>query len=270
MTSRLETSLGSRRMSGHCLVDLSIVFFSLVGCVAGALYGYRQGSFLGAALRIVVGFFCGMFLGGGLVRGMEYIGIQSERRDNRRSLRNLFGAYWRQDKREKWLRAVRDTPPSSLVVGRVVCVKYYGVFLDIGLSFPALLTKLQMAEDVVRQPSKCPGIGDVVSAWIEEYDHRDSMIILTQDKETKWVEYQNTIVGLLPYFGKSPMPGSRPLFSFKNDASEELSHALKSGTATRCSVRTTCDSVVWLVKGDSRGFLTFVEVTCPHFMYQCL
>ena len=62
------------------------------------------------------------------------------------------------------------------VTGRVVTHFYYGVALDVGLGFPAILTKLQFAVPF----SENPPLGAEVAARIDEIQTANREVHLTQ------------------------------------------------------------------------------------------
>jgi ribosomal protein S1 len=68
------------------------------------------------------------------------------------------------------------------VTGKVVAKRYYGVFLDIGRGFPALLAKSNYDEATrSRQPAK----GERIEARVKEIDDLNRFFVLTQRNDEK-------------------------------------------------------------------------------------
>ena len=98
-------------------------------------------------------------------------------------MRSRFGAFWRAEDAGKWADAKARSADGETVTGVVVAKYYYGVFLDIGRGFPALLTKVYW-DDATRTSD--PGVGTELEAHVMRIDDKDRYIVLAQ------VEYEQT------------------------------------------------------------------------------
>jgi len=112
-----------------------------------------------------------------LVEAYIQIGIETERRRVRRDLRPHFGRYWAEETADEWKRVRDELQPGDAVEGTVVAKDYYGVYLDIGLPFPALLTRFYW-DDAMKDSD--PGIGARVTARVYMFDDRSHEIELAQ------------------------------------------------------------------------------------------
>jgi hypothetical protein len=158
--------------------------YDLMGCLigtiaawAGAVAGAALFGLLGGIGFGVVGFFLGFMGGNLLVAACSQIGIVAERREVRRDLVPHFGTYWTKETTDEWQQVRGELEPGDTVAGAVVAKYYYGVYLDVGLPFPARLTKLYW-DDAMADSD--PGIGARVTARVHMFDDRDHEIELAQ------------------------------------------------------------------------------------------
>lgn len=146
--------------------------FAFVGGWAGWTALGLFGAVAGVPLGCVVGWIAGWFL----VEASSRHSIWMEIRSRRRTLRDHFGEYWRPERQTDWDRAVQNLHEGDTLTGHVVAHFYYGVVLDVGNGFPALLTKLRFAEPF----SENPPLGAEIVARIDEIKAANREIHLTQ------------------------------------------------------------------------------------------
>ena len=93
-----------------------------------------------------------------------------------------FGDYRAVDREKAWLRAKRSLPLGSLVSGQVKAQYPFGVFVDIGCDFPALLLVVRFVDAHVKRYdlSMYPSIGTTLSARVCAFDDIDHVIGVTQ------------------------------------------------------------------------------------------
>lgn len=146
--------------------------FAFIGGTAGWSALGLFGAVVGAPLGCVVGWFSGWFLVDANFRHSIWLEIRSRRR----TLRSHFGEFWLPERQADWDRAVENLREGDALSGVVVAHFYYGVVLDVGNGFPALLTKLRFAQPF----SENPFLGAEVVARIDEIKRADREIHLTQ------------------------------------------------------------------------------------------
>ena len=76
----------------------------------------------------------------------------------------------------KWTEVREGIEVGDEVVGKVVAKYYYGVFVDIGCGFPALLTRLYWNEAM---QTANPDVGAEVKARVREVDDSNRYFNLT-------------------------------------------------------------------------------------------
>ena len=241
------------------LIELSGVFFAFIGAVLGAFWGFSSAGLLGLAVGLVIGCLCGLVFGTALVLLFGYFGGMRERLEQRKTLRSRFGAYWRRSKLQEWRSMKESLTPSTQVEGVVVATKYYGVFLDIGVGFPALLSWSKMAADTVQEPSKCPSLEQSVKAWVQEFNESGRFVELTQGDDTTWVLYRQKGVGLVFCTPKPLRAGDYPYIAFDGVDSEALQSALDAGTSVRCTMKSPNESAEWIVQKPESDAISLVR-----------
>jgi hypothetical protein len=97
---------------------------------------------LGGVAGGVVGWIAGFLFGSLLVEYNFAWSIYLEKRQRQKDLRKHFGDYYASERAAAWRQAKEGLEGGDAVSGIVVQQYYYGVFLDIGRGFPAMLTKL--------------------------------------------------------------------------------------------------------------------------------
>jgi len=158
--------------------------FVLIGFVAGvtlaillAFIGSSHWGWLGIIGGVPIGFIGGLFGGVALVAAFFGVGIFFERTQLRFRLRKLFGHYWTAEFNNRWSKFKQDIEVGETVSGTVKAKFYYGVYLEIGSTFPAHLATVSMPElsdiDTI-------GIGDEIEAKVREFDDAGHILVLTQ------------------------------------------------------------------------------------------
>jgi ribosomal protein S1 len=98
-------------------------------------------------------------------------------------LQRAFGDYLAPERKEDWERAKAGLGPRDRISGVVVARYIFGVFIDIGVGFPALLEVIQFDPPPGRRPADVedyPVIGSTVAARVVAFDDRNRQIGLTQ------------------------------------------------------------------------------------------
>lgn len=153
------------------------LFALLLSLICGALgassFGWL-GAVAGAPIGLVVGWFAGWFL----VEANFALAIRGEVSERRRTLRPIFGEYWKPDRKTEWEQVVGSLKTGDSLTGQVVAHFDYGVVLDVGLGFPAILTKLRFHTPFAENPP----IGAEVTARIDEICHANRELHLTQGR----------------------------------------------------------------------------------------
>jgi ribosomal protein S1 len=88
-----------------------------------------------------------------------------------------------------WLSLKQRFSVRSAVCGRVVARYPFGVFVDIGVGFPALLliVRFKDAKRCYASVADFPPIGSLIEAKIWGWNERDRTIVLTQ-RDNEWSE----------------------------------------------------------------------------------
>lgn len=135
---------------------------------------------LGTAVGIPVGFIGGLCASSGLVALSDNVAIRSERNRRRRDLRDCFGSYWSKDQTPAWERELQSLRVGDEVSGKVVRKYYYGVFVDVGRGFPAMLAKLYSNQDTLDAD---PDVGTEIIARVREFDSNEHIVKLSQKED---------------------------------------------------------------------------------------
>jgi hypothetical protein len=150
---------------------LCFLFFGLIGCLLGLDFGIVAGVG-GSVVGALLGFYAGI-LG---VEVYSRVAIAVEVRARRSILRKYFGNYYSSSKSGDWESARQQFRLGTEVNGRVVNHLQYGVVLDIGSGFPAILTSLRFSKPFSENPPE----GELVSARVEAIDDQNHEFELTQ------------------------------------------------------------------------------------------
>lgn len=149
----------------------------VVGALAGGVVGHSLFGWLGAAIGVSVGTIGGWVAGAGVVDICFAIGILKERLEQHHRLRKHFGRFWARDRASEWKTLVEHLPAGQELAGKVVSQFYYGVFVDTGHGFPALL-KIGDSKYGIHAPQAA--VGCYLSARVLSHDDRERFIELTQ------------------------------------------------------------------------------------------
>jgi ribosomal protein S1 len=97
-------------------------------------------------------------------------------------LEEFFGDYLAEENEGAWETAKARLRLGDAVSGVVVAQYRFGVFVDIGAAFPALLEVIQFerASGPYTTMEKYPKVGSTVEANLVWFDDRDRQIKLTQ------------------------------------------------------------------------------------------
>ncbi len=109
-------------------------------------------------------------------------------------LRACFGDYESEEKSQAWLDTKSSLQVGSLVSGKVVARRQFGVFVDIGLDFPALIlvVKLRNADKTPYTSMEMyPAIGDTVEARVYAFADHNRQIGLSQLDDEPMLDAQS-------------------------------------------------------------------------------
>ena len=163
--------------------ELSGCFFAVVGTAIGGVYGVTNHGWLGGFVGAPSGWVAGWILGVGIVSTSFWIGIRRERSQQRRALRDRFGAYWSGGRSADWNEVKKELKRGDERSGEIVAKFYYGVFFDIECGFPARLSKLHWSDAALLSE---PKIGDRIEARVYSFETPDKVIEFTQrDQEPR-------------------------------------------------------------------------------------
>ena len=157
----------------------------LTGALVGGVVGHSLFGWLGAAIGVPVGGIGGWVAGAGGVGMCFAIGIFKERLEQHHRLRKHFGRYWARDRAADWEALVGRLTPGQGLAGKVLSQFYYGVFVDTGHGFPALLM-IGDSKDGIQAPQAT--VGTSVSARVLRHDDRERFIELTQKDDASAAE----------------------------------------------------------------------------------
>jgi hypothetical protein len=158
--------------------DAGGCFFAALLATVGGWLGWTTLGLIGAVVGVPLGCVGGWFVGHLLVEANFALAIRGEVRERRRALRSIFGEYWKPERKADWVRVAGSAKKGDSLTGRVVAQFYCGVVLDVGLGFPAVLTKLRFEQPF----SENPPVGSEVTARIDESREANREFHLTQRK----------------------------------------------------------------------------------------
>ncbi len=97
-------------------------------------------------------------------------------------LEGPFGDYLSPDKGGEWAAARSRIGVGESVRGRVIARRPFGVFVDIGVGFPALLEVIQFEDARQRRynDEDYPAVGDTITARVVAFNDRNRQVALTQ------------------------------------------------------------------------------------------
>lgn len=155
-------------------------FFGLLAAILGAMlcgaWGYQQYGWAGLAGGVLIGLMIGRIAGIAVSTLVFLILIWPERLQQRRGLRRFFGRYWSRKRLSEWQSLATRLAAGDSVSGKVVASYYYGVYVDTGHGFPALLAVRYFGGGGGAKPV----VGDELSASVIGFDASDRFIKLSQ------------------------------------------------------------------------------------------
>ncbi len=157
--------------------ELSGCSFAVVGAAVGGVYGFTNHGWIGGIVGAPSMSVAGYILGVGIVSTSFWIGIRRERSQQRRDLRDRFGAYWSDNRSSDWNELKKELKCGDERSGEIVAKFYYGVFFDIGCGFPARLSKHHWGDAAL---SSEPTIGDRIEARVYSFETPEKVIEFTQ------------------------------------------------------------------------------------------
>jgi ribosomal protein S1 len=98
-------------------------------------------------------------------------------------LGRAFGNYLESERAADWELVKAGLQAGSRLSGKVVARYIFGIFLDIGAGFPALLEIIQFNPPPKRRPvviEDYPAVGSTIIARVVAFDDRNRQIRLTQ------------------------------------------------------------------------------------------
>jgi ribosomal protein S1 len=108
-------------------------------------------------------------------------------------LAQIFGNYLDPERAADWELVKSRLHAGSRISGEVVARHMFGVFLDIGAGFPALLEITQFNPPLKRRPvviEDYPNIGSTISARLVAFNDRNRQIGLTQLEPHPYLDSQ--------------------------------------------------------------------------------
>jgi ribosomal protein S1 len=106
-------------------------------------------------------------------------------------LKERFGDYLSADRADDWETVKSRLVIGATVAGTVVARFPFGVFIDLGVGFPALLEVIQFertGQRPFRNVDDYPAIGTTVSARLVEFNDRNRQVALTQRKPHPYLD----------------------------------------------------------------------------------
>ncbi len=164
------------------LAELMGFLGAIAGAIIFSIIGHAYFGWAGTILGGVGGLIAGGIAGFGFIELDSRISVAMERRSQRWLLKKHFWRYWADTEAETWDYVKGGVEIGESVTGKVVARRYYGVFLDIGRGFPALLTKLN-SDEATR--SREPATGEKIEAQVKEIDDQKRFFVLTQRTDEK-------------------------------------------------------------------------------------
>jgi ribosomal protein S1 len=94
-----------------------------------------------------------------------------------------FGNYLESEREADWELVKSRLHAGSRLSGKVVARYIFGIFLDIGVGFPALLEIIQFNPPLKRRPvvlEDYPAVGSMIDARVVAFNDRNRQVGLTQ------------------------------------------------------------------------------------------
>jgi hypothetical protein len=193
--------------------------------------GYRWAGILGVPVGGVLGCACGLVIGGGAIAGVFWVGILLQRISKRVGLFPCFGRYWGRRRAPAWAELKERLAAGKPVRGKVVGVRNYGRFIDLGVGFPALLETV----DDGRVQRQLPELHSEVEALVLKFDDREREVVLT--RKDRWLLVRDGVtVGYL--VGNPPIneDGRATYFPITHRAHAAFREQLERGESVSCQL----------------------------------
>lgn len=102
-------------------------------------------------------------------------------------VRRLFGEYGSTDRHDEWCAATAGLQVGATASGRVALVYHFGVFVDVGIGFPALLEVVEFDHRGRRHDERAPWpvVGEMIEVRVAYINDEAHVIRLTQKQEDK-------------------------------------------------------------------------------------
>lgn len=114
-------------------------------------------------------------------------GTDREGRSVADRVREVFGDHAAAERHDAWNSATATLTEGAMVEGRVVLVYHFGVFVDIGIGFPALLEVIEFDHRSRRREEKppWPRVGEVVRVRIAHISPAGHVIRVSQRHDSR-------------------------------------------------------------------------------------
>jgi len=156
-------------------------FFGLLVAILGAMlcgaWGYQQFGWTGLAGGVLIGLVAGRIAGVIFSTLVFLMLIWPERMQQHLGLRRYFGRYWSRKRLSEWQALATKLTVGDTVSGTVVASYHYGVYVDTGHGFPAILYVRYFGSG---GDGPQPVVGDVLSARVIGLDASDRFIKLSR------------------------------------------------------------------------------------------
>ena len=94
-------------------------------------------------------------------------------------LQSQFGDYLADERSSDWHRVQKSLSLGAVVSGPVVFRPPHGVYLDVGLGFPAVLLATRFSPQLVC-PDGLPALGTITTASVARFSDSNRQIVLQQ------------------------------------------------------------------------------------------
>ncbi|MCY1022912.1 hypothetical protein [Pyxidicoccus sp. MSG2] len=213
--------------------------------------GYRWAGFPGVPVGGVLGIVCGLVIGGGAIAGVFWVGTVLERLSKHMGLYPYLGRYWGRRHAPAWTDLKERLAAGKPVRGKVVLVRKYGRFIDLGVGFPAVLKTV----DDGRVQRQMPELHTEVEALVLEFDDREREVVLT--RRDRWLLVSDGVtVGYL--VGNPPIleDGRAAYFPITHRAHAAFREQLERGETVSCQLlppskavrRVRVEKAEWLIR----------------------
>ncbi|TDI34250.1 MAG: hypothetical protein E2P02_30790 [Acidobacteria bacterium] len=151
----------------------------IIGALAGGSFAYSRFGAWEAIVGVPAGVIVSLVAAFGVGAALLFVALTKEKIDQRRRLRPVFGRYWSRDRTKDWESLVNGLESGLVLEGKVVWQFPYGVFVDTGHGFPALL---KIGDCTDRIHTAQAAISASISARVRGFDN-ERFIELTQKED---------------------------------------------------------------------------------------